>query len=102
MKKTPPAKAMDALVDAEHDIKPDAQDLPTLLTVDCEDSTMFSDASYDQHRRVMRLTFRSSGQVHEFIDVPYSIWEGLTLAESKGAYFNRIIRSQHFGSHIVG
>lgn len=41
----------------------------------------------------LELEFRS-GAIYRYFDVPQTVLEGLIAAESKGAYFNRNVRSR--------
>jgi hypothetical protein len=41
----------------------------------------------------LELAFRS-GAIYRYFAVPEAVWQGLTAAESKGAYFNRQVRTR--------
>lgn len=41
----------------------------------------------------LELEFRS-GAIYRYFEVPQAVFEGLIAAESKGAYFNRNVRSR--------
>ena len=41
----------------------------------------------------LELEFRS-GAIYRYFAVPQTVFEGLNAAESKGAYFNRIVRNR--------
>ena len=41
----------------------------------------------------LELEFRS-GAIYRYFAVPQAVFEGLIVAESKGAYFNRYVRSR--------
>ena len=46
------------------------------------------------------LVFRS-GRIYRYVAVPPSIVDGLIAAESKGAYFNRHVRTRFRGQRVA-
>jgi len=56
-------------------------------------STTLAAAAYDPVTRQLSLQFRS-GAIYQYFGVPQAIYHELMAAPSKGAYFNRNIRSQ--------
>lgn len=57
------------------------------------DSTTLAAAGYDVDANLLYLEFRD-GTAYCYIDVPNSVYDDLLRAPSKGAYFNRSIRSR--------
>jgi hypothetical protein len=57
------------------------------------ESSSLAKVAYDADRAVLQLEFRDRA-VYQYFGVPAGIHEGLLLAPSKGAYFNRVIRGQ--------
>jgi hypothetical protein len=55
-------------------------------------STTLAAAAFDAPRRCLRVQFRD-GSCYEYGDVPYRLFQALLTAESKGAFFNRVLRS---------
>lgn len=57
-------------------------------------SSVIRSASYDQRTGVLRIIF-VSGRVYEYKKVPWSVYQHLKAAGSKGSYFNREIRDKY-------
>jgi lysyl-tRNA synthetase class 2 len=57
-------------------------------------STALEQVSYDEDAHVLRATFRRSGRVYAYKDVPQELYDGLIFADSLGAYFNTHIRDR--------
>jgi hypothetical protein len=55
-------------------------------------SSLLSSIAYSIHA-TLELEFRS-GAIYRYFAVPYTVFEGLIAAESKGAYFNRNVRNR--------
>jgi hypothetical protein len=56
------------------------------------DSSLLCSVAYSIHA-TLELELRS-GAVYRYFGVPRSVFEGLLAADSKGAYFNRHVRSR--------
>ena len=54
-------------------------------------SSLLSSVAYSP-QATLEIVFRS-GAIYRYFLVPRSIFEGLTAAESKGAYFNRHVKT---------
>lgn len=54
-------------------------------------SSLLASISYEADSATLHLEFRD-GAAYQYFRVPRAIYEGLLLATSKGAYFNRRIR----------
>ena len=59
------------------------------------DSSAISQVSYAAGSRTLRVRFRESGRVYEYVEVPPGVHAALTKAESVGAYFNSHIRDRY-------
>ncbi len=59
------------------------------------ESTTLATVGYDPEIGLLRLEFRDHGGVYHYRGVPGEIFQGLLSADSKGAYFNRMIRGQY-------
>jgi hypothetical protein len=57
------------------------------------ESTTLATVTYDPSGQLLRLEFRSRA-VYCYFGVPPMVYHGLMAAPSKGAYFNRNIRSR--------
>lgn len=57
------------------------------------ESTTLAGAAYDSSTQVLKLEFQSRA-IYCYFCVPLQVWQQLTTAESKGAYFNRNIRGR--------
>ena len=58
-------------------------------------STSLRDIAYDPDRRVLDVTFISSGRRYRYFDVSLDEYEQLRHAFSKGAWFNTHIKPLH-------
>lgn len=58
------------------------------------DSTLLDNVTYDIGTSLLKLGF-CDGAIYVYFAVPESIHQGLLDADSKGLFFNRVIRS-HF------
>jgi lysyl-tRNA synthetase class 2 len=57
------------------------------------ESSVLASITYDQPNRLLWVEFRG-GAIYCYFRVPLAIHLGLLAAPSKGAYFNRFIRSK--------
>ncbi|MGQ0533896.1 MAG: KTSC domain-containing protein [Caulobacteraceae bacterium] len=57
-------------------------------------STAIADIEYDPERKQLRITF-VTGRIYIYEDVPIDVFEDLMSTSSRGAYFNRNIRSAY-------
>lgn len=73
------------------------QDIPTLETHDCSDSTLLRAAIYNAHTKELHITFRTTGATYRFDDIPLELWQDLGRSTSKGTFFIRRIRNCGFG-----
>ena len=55
-------------------------------------STLLASVVYDIGELILQLEFRN-GAIYRYFAVPAAIHDGLLIADSKGSYFNRKIRS---------
>jgi hypothetical protein len=55
-------------------------------------STLLVSVAYDLGESILRLEFRD-GTIYRYLAVPAATHRGLLAAESKGSYFNRLIRN---------
>jgi hypothetical protein len=60
------------------------------------DSSVLDIVDYDDEEHVLKVRFRS-GRVYHYYNVPRAHFEALLQAESKGSYFNRVIRRRFRG-----
>jgi KTSC domain len=56
------------------------------------DSTLLASVLYDVGELILQLEF-CNGAIYRYFAVPAAIHDGLLIADSKGSYFNRKIRS---------
>ena len=56
-------------------------------------STMLASVAYDPSESILRLEFRD-GAIYRYIAVPSDVHRGLLAAESKGSFFNHLIRNR--------
>jgi KTSC domain len=54
-------------------------------------STTLAAVTFDVSRRCLRVQFRD-GSCYQYASVPYGVFQALLTAESKGAFFNRVLR----------
>jgi hypothetical protein len=55
-------------------------------------SRLLASMAYDHNQTILQLEFRG-GTVYQYFQVPRQTYQDLLQADSKGAYFNRPIRS---------
>ncbi len=55
-------------------------------------SRLLASVAYDHGQTILQLEFRG-GTVYQYFQVPRQTYQDLLQADSKGAYFNRHIRS---------
>ena len=55
-------------------------------------SSLLASVAHDRDQAVLQIEFRG-GAVYQYFDVPRQTYQDLLQADSKGAYFNRHIRS---------
>ena len=55
-------------------------------------STLLANVLYDVGELILQLEF-CNGAIYRYFAVPAAIHDGLLIADSKGSYFNRKIRS---------
>ena len=67
----------------------DCQPLPDGVAVQ---SRLLAGMAYDHPQTILQLEFRG-GTVYQYFQVPRQTYQDLLRADSKGAYFNRHIRS---------
>ena len=56
------------------------------------DSSLLRSVGYDMHSSILEVELAESGWIYEYYDVPFSVFEELMAAESKGSYFNEFIK----------
>ncbi|HVK02191.1 MAG TPA: KTSC domain-containing protein [Armatimonadaceae bacterium] len=64
-------------------------------------STVLRWVRYDAASATMEIAFRS-GAVYRYDSVPETVADALLAAESKGAFFNQVIRRQFTGQRVHG
>jgi ATP-dependent DNA helicase RecG len=62
-------------------------------------STTLRTVGYDAQRQLLQIEFHNRS-LYQYFEVPQAVYEELMQASSKGAYFNRSIRS-HFDYVLV-
>jgi hypothetical protein len=55
------------------------------------DSSVVMEASYCEEESLLRITFQT-GRIYDYVNIPVEYFEGLTGANSVGAYYNRYIK----------
>jgi hypothetical protein len=58
------------------------------------ESSAMRAVGYDSGTRRMRIIF-AQGNTHDYCEVPREVFENLVSAESKGIYFNRVIKDKY-------
>ncbi len=58
-------------------------------------STTMSSIGYDQEARTLEIEF-VGGEIYQYFEVPEEIYQGLLSAESKGRYFNLVVKPLGF------
>jgi hypothetical protein len=66
----------------------------TAMSTKSVDSSVLDIIEYDDAKRVLKVRFRT-GRVYHYFDVPPATWDALLRADSKGSYFNRVIRRRY-------
>jgi len=61
------------------------------MLVTAVESTTLRTIAYDEVGEVLQLEFCSRA-IYQYFDVPAAVHQGLLDAQSKGGYFNRVIR----------
>ena len=56
-------------------------------------SSSLAQVAYDGRRAILQVEFRD-GTAYQYVGVPLRTYDDLLRADSKGAYFNRNIRSR--------
>ncbi len=56
------------------------------------ESRLIRSIGYDPASCILEVELAEAGRVYRYYDVPYSLFEELMAAESKGNYFNESIR----------
>ena len=59
------------------------------------ESSLIRSVGYAPTASILEVELAESGRVYRYFDVPYSLFEELMAAESKGAYFNDHIRDMY-------
>ena len=63
------------------------------------DSTTLRAVGYDAERQLLQIEFQNRS-IYQYFEVPPTVYEELMEAQSKGAYFNRIIRPRFDHSRV--
>ena len=58
------------------------------------DSTTLATVTYDEAAELLQLEFRSRA-IYQYFGVPVAVHAALLDAQSKGSYFNRVIRGSY-------
>ncbi len=70
------------------------------------DSRLIRSVGYDQASSILEVELLESGRIYRYFDVPYSVFDDLMTAESKGAYFNEHVRDMYayeeLGFRLIG
>jgi hypothetical protein len=61
------------------------------MLINAVESTTLATVAYDEALKLLQLEFRSRA-IYQYFNVPVAVHAALLDAESKGSYFNRIIR----------
>jgi len=59
------------------------------------DSSMFTDVSYNAEKNILSVTWKASGRVTYYYDVPAELWEKAQSAESIGKFYNAEIKGRY-------
>ena len=62
------------------------------MTITAVDSTSLRTIGYDAERQPLPVEFHNRS-IYQYFEVPATVYQELMQAPSKGAYFNRSIRS---------
>jgi hypothetical protein len=63
------------------------------MNVTAVESTTLLTVAYDDSRKLLQLEFRSRA-IYQYFGVPAAVHQGLLRADSKGSYFNQVIRGR--------
>ena len=63
-------------------------------------SSNIRSAGFDTDHCILEIEFHKSG-IYQYINVPYSVFEGLLTAGSVGRYFNQHVRNR-YSTYKVG
>jgi hypothetical protein len=58
------------------------------------DSSVLDIVDYDDAKHVLKVRFQT-GRVYHYLGVPRATYEALMHSDSKGGYFNRVIRTRY-------
>ena len=61
------------------------------MFINAVESTTLAAVAYDEALELLQLEFRSRA-IYQYFNVPVAVHQALLGAESKGSYFNRVIR----------
>ena len=61
------------------------------MLINAVESTTLATIAYDEALELLQLEFRSEA-IYQYFGVPVAVHAALLGAESKGSYFNRVIR----------
>jgi hypothetical protein len=61
------------------------------MLINAVESSTLATVAYDEALELLQLEFRSRA-IYQYFDVPVAVHAALLGAESKGSYFNRVIR----------
>jgi KTSC domain len=64
------------------------------------ESTLIHSVGYDLASSVLEIELVEGQRVYEYYDVPLSVYSELMAAESKGNYFNEVIRDMYSYAQI--
>ncbi len=56
------------------------------------DSRLIQAVGYDLAESILEVELAGPGRVYRYFDVPFSVYQDLMAADSKGAYFNEHVR----------
>jgi hypothetical protein len=56
------------------------------------ESSLIRSVGYDVASSILEVELAEEGRVYEYFDVPFSAYQELMEAESKGSYFNEFIK----------
>ncbi len=59
------------------------------------ESRLIRSIGFDAAQSILEVELADSGRVYRYFDVPYSAFEELMEAESKGTYFNDHVRDMY-------
>jgi hypothetical protein len=61
-------------------------------TYEIKNSSCIKQFTYDSETKVLNITFKNNPVVYDYPDVPQEDVNGFISSESKGKYFNRVIK----------